>query len=149
MMLEFCTLQFTREELKELRLALLQRAMVEDEVRREKGQEKADRHPLLDKVEALLADDQEKLKAVDQTSEDELWEFAWYAFTDEWAWYRAAQELEKDPTSAKLAETEKKTRLEKMYKDNFDRYVAEVDMHEASMKERGTTQKQDHRKPSR
>jgi len=149
MMLEFCTLQFTREELKELRLALLQRAMVEDELRHEKGQEKADRHPLLDKVEALLADDQEKLKAVDQEIEDGLWEFSWYAYTDEWAWYRAAQELESDPETAKLAETEKKIRIEKLYKDNFDRYVAEVDMHEASMKERGAAKKQDHKKPSR
>jgi hypothetical protein len=148
MMLEFCTLQFTREELEELRLALLQRAMVEDELRLEKGQEKADRHPLLDRVEALLADDQEKLKAIDQAVEDELWEFAWYAYTDEWAWYRAAQDVNADPAAAKLAEADKKTRIEKLYKNNFDRYVAEVDMREAPLKESRTANKQDHKKPS-
>jgi len=148
MMLEFCTLQFTREELEELRLALLQRAMVEDELRLEKGQEKADRHPLLDRVEALLADDQEKLKAIDQAVEDELWEFAWYAYTDEWAWYRAAQDVNADPAAAKLAEADKKIRIEKLYKNNFDRYVAEVDMREAPLKESRAANKQDHKKPS-
>lgn len=130
MLLEFGTLQFTREELQELRLALLQRAMVEDELRREKGQEKPDSHPLLDKVERLLGDGAEELKSLDQRAEDELWEFSWYAYTDEWAWYRAAQEVETEPDAAKLPEAEKKTRIEKLYKDNFDRYVAEVEMGE-------------------
>lgn len=148
-MLEFGTLQFARDELKEMRLALLQRAMVEDELRREKGQEKADKHPLLEKIERLLGESEEQLKAIDQAAEDDLWEFSWYAFTDEWAWFRAAQEVDADPSAVKLAETEKKIRVEKTYKDNFDRYVAEVDMREATAKERGAAQKQDHKKPSR
>lgn len=148
-MLEFGTLQFAREELKELRLALLQRAMVEDELRREKGQEKADKHPLLEKVERLLSESEDELKAVDQAVEDELWEFSWYAFTDEWAWFRAAQEVDADKAASTLTEADKKIRIEKAYKQNFDRYVAEVDMREATTKERGASQKQDHKKTSR
>jgi len=135
MLTEFATIQFTREELKELQQALLQRAMVEDELRRERGQEKADRHALLEKIEALLGESQEKLRIFDQAAEDELWEFAWYAFTDEWAWYRAAQEVDGEERTAALDEAVRKSKVEQRYREKFDKYVAEVDMLEVKVKD--------------
>ncbi len=149
MFTEFATIQFSREELKELQQALLQRAMLEDELRREHGLEKADKHPLLEKIEALLGESQEKMQVADQASEDEMWEFAWYAFTDEWAWFRAGQETEASKPNAGLSASERKTAVEKLYHDDFDRYVAEIDMLDQAMKEKVENRKPDHKKASR
>lgn len=147
MFTEFATLQFDREELLELHRALLQRALVEDEVRHERGLEKIDRHPLLEKIEALVGLDDEKLHALDHDVEDEMWEFAWYAFTDEWAWHRAGQEVAKEvaETSVKPSDAEKTKLIETRYREKFDAYVAEVDMRE-SAKEKFTARQ--NKKPS-
>jgi len=136
MMIEFAALQLSREELKEIHQALLQRAMVESEMRRERGLEKPEQFPLLERFETLLG---EKALEIDKTEsglETELWEFAWYAFTDEWAWYRAAQEVEKElkDSHQDLPEVEAKKLIESRYKKNFKKYVAEVDMREQRAK---------------
>ncbi len=135
-MIEFAGLQLSREELKEIHQALLQRAMVESELRRERGLEKAGSFPLLERIEAILGDKATEIEKTESALETELWEFAWYAFTDEWAWYRAAQEVEQE-TKAKrqeLPETETKKLIESRYKKNFKKYVAEVDMREQRSK---------------
>lgn len=148
MLTEFATIQFDREELLELHRALLQRAMVEDELRHERGLEKIDRHPLLDKIEALVGLSEDKLHNLDHATEDEMWEFAWYAFTDEWAWHRAGQDVKKDLADLpnKTPEEDAKKLVEARYRENFDAYVAEVDMRD-SKKEKFTPAKQN-KKPS-
>ncbi|MFA5185312.1 MAG: hypothetical protein WC551_02405 [Patescibacteria group bacterium] len=148
MLTEFATIQFNREELLELHQALLQRALVEDELRHERGLEKADRHPLLDKIEALVGISEDKLHALDHDTEDEMWEFAWYAFTDEWAWTRAGQDVGKDLAALpnKPSDADAKKLIEARYRENFDAYVAEVDMRE-SKKEKFVPAKQN-KKPS-
>lgn len=131
MLTEFATIQFSREELVEIHRALLQRVMLEDELRKERGLEKADRHPLLEKIEMLLGEREPELQEIDLHVEDELWEFAWYVYTDEWAWYRAGQEAAKGENGKPLTDAAGlKTLTEKFYRDNFDRYAAEIDMHE-------------------
>ncbi|MBI5654597.1 hypothetical protein HZC53_03030 [Candidatus Uhrbacteria bacterium] len=148
MLTEFATIQFNREELLELHRSLLLAAMVEDELRHERGLEKVGQHPLLDKIEALLGIKEDKLHALDHQVEDEMWEFAWYAFTDEWAWTRAAQDVEKElsESSTKPSDADRKTLVETRYRERFDAYVAEVDMRE-SKKEKFSPAKQN-KKPS-
>lgn len=136
MMIEFAGLQLSREELKEIHQALLQRAMVESERRRERGLEKAESFPLLERIETLLGEKAPEIDKAETGLENELWEFAWYAFTDEWAWYRAAQEVEEELKNKRqeLPDAEAKKMIESRYKKNFKKYVAEVDMREQRTK---------------
>jgi hypothetical protein len=127
MMTEFVGLQLSREELKELHAALIQRAAVEDELRKEKSQEEAE-HPLLERIEGLLGESETVLHALDHVIEDELWEYSWYAFTDEWAWYRAKQDVEKELAKKERSETELHRLIEQRYQKNFESYVSEIDM---------------------
>ena len=130
MLTEFASLQLSREELKEIHAALVARAMVEDELRRERGLEKIDRRDLLEKFEMLLGDDDAALHALDHAIDDELWEHAWYVFTDEWAWFRAQQEVEKELAGKTKPEAKEfQLLVEQRYKKKFDEYVGEVDMH--------------------
>ena len=133
MLTEFVSLQFSREELIELHEALIQRAMVEDEVRRERGQEPMDQFPLLERIEMLLGDKEAALIARDARLEEELWEYAWYAFTDEWACFRADQDALKQ-IGADAPEQEKKRCSDRLYRQKFNSYVAEVDMREGKKK---------------
>lgn len=136
MFTEFASVQLTREELKEIHAALVQRAVVEDDLRCERGQEPIERRPLLDSIEMLLNEREEKLHALDHELEDELWEYAWYAFTDEWAHARAAQdalrEAGADPKKTDLTDLEK--RIEIIYQKNFETYVAELAMDDGAKK---------------
>lgn len=136
MLTEFVSLQLSREELKEIHAALLQKAMVEDETRHERGQEKIEHRGLLDHIEMLLGENEETLHMLDHATEDELWEFAWYSFTDEWSWFRAAQEVEKElgAEKAQTDATEFQKLVELNYQKHFESYVAEIDMHETSKK---------------
>jgi len=136
MLTEFVSLQLSREELQEIHQALVQKAVVEDEVRHERGQEKVDHRDLLERLEMLLGENEEALHAIDHAVEDELWEHAWYAFTDEWAWFRASQEVEKE-LGAKSAQTDAaavQKLVEMKYQKQFEAYVAEIDMRETSKK---------------
>lgn len=144
MLTEFASLQLSREELKELHAALLMRAIAEDEVRRERGQEKIDRRDLLEKIEMLLGEDEAALHALDHALDDELWEYAWYVFTDEWAWFRAQQEVEaerKGDTGVHDAR-ELQRLVEQRYQKKFDQYAAEVDMRDSAK-----SPKRPHRQP--
>lgn len=139
MLTEFVGLQLTREELLEIQRALLAQAFVQDTVLREKGEEQpAPEHELLQKIENLLGESEESLHALDHQVEDQMWEYAWFAFTDEWAWYRATQAVmaEQGKGFAVLSEPERERLIELAYKKNFDTYVAEVDMREFQAKKR-------------
>ncbi len=138
MFTEFVGLQLSREELLEIQKALLAQAFVYDTVRREKGEPEPEDHALLQKIESLLGETDESLHALDHAVEDEMWEYAWYAFTDEWAWHRALQTVSKDKGSQfdSLSESEKEQLVEREYKKHFSRYVAEVDMRESPGKKK-------------
>lgn len=131
MLTEFVSVQLSREELKELHAALVARAILEDRLREERGEERVDRRPLLEKLEMLLGESEQALHEQDHALEDELWEYAWYAFTDEWAWFRAKRETETelgaDAVRSMAAADFEKT-VETRYRKRFDAYVAEVDM---------------------
>ncbi len=128
MLTEFVGLQLSRSELQEIHAALLKQAMVEDEVRRERGLEEVERRPLLERIEHLLGMDEAAAHALDHVAEDELWEYAWYSFTDEWAWYRAQQELTASGEAKGLSDEEMRKQIEATYRKHFERYVSEVAM---------------------
>ena len=135
MMTEFVSVQLSREELKELHAALVQRAMLEDELRREHGQEAVERRPLLERVEMLLGENEEILHERDHVLDDEMWEYAWYVFTDEWAHFRAKRETERE--TAELAKTDPvafEKAVEIRYQKNFDTYVNELEMDDSKKK---------------
>jgi DNA phosphorothioation-dependent restriction protein DptG len=93
-------------------------------------QEKIDQRPLLQKLEMLLGESDERLHELDHAIDDELWEHAWYAFTDEWAWFRAKRDVEKElgDAFAQTSDTSVEKLCEAKYRKHFEEYVAEVDM---------------------
>lgn len=138
MLTEFVGLQLSREELLEIQRALLAQAFVGDTLRKEKDLPENHDHALLQKIEGLLGDSDETLHALDHEVEEEMWEYAWFAFTDEWAWYRATQVVMADQGKAyeALSEPERDRLIELVYKKQFDAFVAEVDMREFQAKKR-------------
>ena len=93
---EFFGLSLSRNELLELQTALIQRYIVEDELRREKGLEPIAHHGLLCRVDELLKLQNSELDKLTEDLDDELWEFSWFAFTEEWAWFKAGQEVKRN-----------------------------------------------------
>jgi len=125
---EFFSLSFSREEVRELHEALLLRSMVEDELRREQGLEPVAMRPLLARVEQLLNLSDKQVERITERLDTGLWEHAWYVFTDEWAWYRARQDVEKELNGSPISEQDMRERMEQKYHDEFERYVREVEM---------------------
>jgi hypothetical protein len=127
---EFFTMQMTREELLELHASVVQRAMLEDDIRREKGLEPISRQPLLEKLDALLGLTDAQEDRISRELDDELWEHAWFAFTDEWAWYRAMQAVEQELGAERLTlDSERlRERIERRYQKDFERFVKEIEM---------------------
>lgn len=138
MFTEFATIQLTREELKEIHTALVQRAILEDELRQERGQDPIERRPLLENFEALLNETDERLHALDHALEDQMWEYAWYSFTDEWAHARATQELLKElgPGARSADPHGFEQKVELRYQKDFERFVAELSMDDEDGKKR-------------
>lgn len=136
MLTEFVSLQLSREELQEIHAALVQRAILEEELRREQGQEPVDRHPLLEKFEALLGESDERLHRLDHQLEDDLWEYAWFVFTDEWARNRAKHDVLKElgVAAEALPSADIDRRVDAKYQQQFETYVSEL-----SLKDQGIT----------
>ena len=127
---EFFGLSLSRNELLELQTALIQRYIVEDELRREKGLEPIAHHGLLCRVDELLKLQNSELDSLTEDLVDELWEFSWFAFTEEWAWFKAGQEVKKELGSdaKKINQEEMERRIEQRFAKYFDKYVSEVEM---------------------
>mgnify|MGYP006054247291 FL=1 len=131
---EFYSLGLNATQLQEVHRSLLARFIVEDGLRREQGLEPAEYPPLLEHIERLLRIDGETAHRAFHKEEDELWEYSWYSFTDEWAWFRAKQDLIKE-LGSKAERTPSKVleaRIEQIYEERFDSYTAELDMEDAS-----------------
>lgn len=128
--MEFFSLQLNREEATELHAALIQRAILEDEVRAEKGLEPVGTRPLLEKLDMLLGLSDGQAEKLGQAMENDLWEHAWYTFTDEWAWFRATQEVEQECARKKVDDASFRRRVELRYTKDFEKFVKEIEMKE-------------------
>ncbi|OGL74334.1 hypothetical protein A3E39_04705 [Candidatus Uhrbacteria bacterium RIFCSPHIGHO2_12_FULL_60_25] len=147
MLTEFASLMLTRQELMEIQEALAMRSLVEDDLRREEGLEPVDRRLLLERIDQLLNATETQLTSLEDRMDQELWHHAWYAYTDEWAWYRARQEVLKElgALAARTAASVIDDLVHRRYHEKFEDYVREIDMNptgsERQTKERKTTKK--------
>lgn len=130
MMTQFVSATLSRQELLEIQEALTMRAMVEDDLRREEGLEPVDRRALLAKVDQLLHATKAQVDTIDRRVEEELWQHAWYSFTEEWAWYRARRDVlrELGPLAAQTSEQAVDELAHQRYHKKFDEYIQEIDM---------------------
>jgi hypothetical protein len=140
---EYFTLTFSRKELMDLQAALIQRAIVEDELRCEKGLESVSCRPLLERADQLLCLSDSQFESFSQALEDELWEYSWFSFTDEWAWFRARQDVERENCSKRLNMDKDalQRRVETRYQKDFEKYLNELEMNDTQKKESNKTQK--------
>lgn len=129
MQTELVALNLTRPEAMECLRACLMLALVEDEMRIQQGYEPVDFPALAQRLAGLLAISETKLDNLAAGLSDDLWSYAWYAYTNEWAWFKAEQQareelgMEKGDKSPEL-----RKKAEKLYKKNFETYAAEIDM---------------------
>lgn len=140
---EFFNLQLSKQQLTEMYRALLARFVVEDTMRREQGLEPIEYPKFLEHLEQLLQITPEQAHQTFHKEEDELWEYSWYTFTDEWAWFRAKQDALKE-LGAKIERTPTKAleaKIEAIYEERFDRYAAEVDMQESEANDKRATRR--------
>lgn len=129
---EFYSLQLTRAEALELFTAMMQRSLLEDDLRREKGLEPIGPRPVFHRLLSLLRVTHAQVEKWEEAVDTELWEHAWYTFTDEWAWFRAAQEVERE-LGDQLRVTDQASlqrQIERQYTKDFEKYVGEIDMKE-------------------
>ncbi len=132
---EFATLTMSRDELQEFHRALLARYLIEGMLRHEQGLEEVDPPHIIARCEQLLGLTPEAAHALFHRTEDELWAYSWYAYTDEWAWFRAQQDINKETKRRTKRTTNHASTdrlIERKYREQFDAYVAEVDMQQDS-----------------
>ncbi|MBD3281204.1 hypothetical protein GF391_00470 [Candidatus Uhrbacteria bacterium] len=129
---EFYSLQLSRLEALECLKALLTQTLIDDELRAQKGLEAGELSPVISRLVQVLRRSDEEVERETDASANDLWEYSWYAFTSEWAWYRAQQEalrtLKKNMSKVDLACTEYQAFAEKNFKQFFEKYVAELNM---------------------
>ncbi len=132
MLTEFVSVQLSREEVQILHAGLLQRALLEDELRGSRGKKSSELLDLLAKFEMLLGESEETLHQLDHQLHDQLWEYAQSVFIEEWARFRARQEVERELQVAQqqLALSAVNKLVDMQYRKHFDRFVAELDMDE-------------------
>jgi hypothetical protein len=149
MLTDFASLLLSRQELKELHEALVMRAMVEDDLRSEEGLESVDRRPLIERTGQLLAMNEQRLQAIEDHLDQELWRHSWYTYTDEWAWYRARRDVLNEVGSVANVTMESKAvddLIHRRYHERFEDYIQEIDMNPCDSAERTSRQKKMHRK---
>ncbi len=126
----FVSFSLPRQELPDLYRSLFTSFMIEQILRNEQGLEPIDPPLFLQNVERLLRVAGESPSALMEQAEQELWAHAWYIYTDEWAWFRAKQDVTNE-LGVRLSQTKHDVfdrLVEKMYRKRFDLYVAEIDM---------------------
>ncbi len=129
---EFVFLSLPKSDLIELHRAYLARWLMQERLRHEQGLEEINIPPILEHLERLIGMTEDQAHQLFHQTEDELWENAWYAFTDEWAWHRARQDATKDrgPRTKSMRNDDLDALAEKYYEKNFEKYVKEIDMDE-------------------
>lgn len=134
MNIDYASITLPKKDLTELYRGLLLRHFVENEIRREEGLEEIDEPKVLAALESALALTDREAHELYHQAEEELWDYAWYAFTDEWAWFRARQEILKELGSKRTGLTQEALdrKTEDRYREQFDAYVGEIDMREST-----------------
>ena len=127
---EWAFLSMPKEQLVEIHRALLTRYVIESALRREQGLEEIDYPPFVEHMEKLLNISEDAAHDLFHKIEDELWEYSWYDYTDEWAWFRARKDVLKEHKGRRLNETELDRLVESKYDEQFDLYMNEIDMKE-------------------
>ena len=128
---DFVTIQLTRKEALDCFRGLITLRLIEEEVRSQKGFEPVDFSGLTERMRLVLDVTEAQWQKIAEAISEDMWEYAWYAYTSEWAWFRAQQEARK---AKKLTKNRSKkmpndTELaEKLYEEKFDRYVSEINM---------------------
>ena len=130
MNVDYASITLPKKELAEIHRGLLMRHLVENEVRREEGLEDIEYPKVLTAIENALGLTDDASHLVEHQVDDELWNFAWYAFTDEWAWFCARRDVLRDlgAKRGELSSEAMEQKVEERYRKDFERYVAEVDM---------------------
>lgn len=85
--------------------------------------------PSLMAFEKTLGLTPERVHTIAHEIEHELWEHAWGEFSEEWAWHRAEQDVQKtlDSNHATLSKDELETLIAKRVEQQFERYISEID----------------------
>ena len=137
---EFAYIQVKKSDLLELHRALLARWLLEDKLRQTQGLESASPPLLMDRIETLLGLNAEQSHALFHRVEDELWEYSWSTFTEEWAWHRAEQDVRKQLGAKYLAmdKAELETFIEKRYEAKLETYAKEISLEEKAEPEAST-----------
>ncbi len=132
MNVDYASITLPKTDLAELYRGLVLRHLVENEIRREEGLEEAGEPKVLIALESALNLTDTEADALYHRAEDELWDYAWYAYTDEWAWFRARQEVLEELGTKRTGLTQEALdrKTEDRYREKFDAYVAEIDMRE-------------------
>ncbi len=136
MNVDYASITLPKKDLAELHRGLLIRHIVENGIRCEEGLEEVDEPKVLTAVESALGLNETDAHAMYHRAEDELWDYVWYAYTDEWAWFRSRQEVLKALGSKRTGLTQEALdrKTEEHYREHFERYVAEVDMRDPEQK---------------
>jgi hypothetical protein len=134
MQMEYYNLQLSKKEALEVLRALVLSAALDDEIRIQKGLEPAMYSDVLVRMLELLHLPDEFFNNFNQSAADDLWEYSWYAFTNEWAWFRAQQDAHKLFPKRDKKDEEYQKRAERLYKKHFEKYVAELNMQSGKVK---------------
>ncbi|MBP7005894.1 hypothetical protein KBB27_02105 [Patescibacteria group bacterium] len=125
------TLTLSLDDARELYKTLMARAIVEETLRREQGLESVDPPALMGRLEQVLQIQPEQVARLGEHIEDELWQHAWLTFTDEWAWHRAKQDVQKElgkKNAERLTPPELERAVEARYNKTFEKYLLEVEL---------------------
>lgn len=129
MQTELIALNMTKQEAMECMRACLMMSLVEDETRVQQGYEPMDFPVLAQRLASLLGINEAQIDSVANSLSEDLWSYAWYVYTNEWAWFKAERQAR---IELGLKEEDKNPELrkkaEKLYKKNFEAYTAEIDM---------------------
>lgn len=132
MNVDYASITLPKKDLADLYRGMLLRHFVENEIRREEGLEEAPEPKVLTALEVALGLNERETHDLYHRAEDELWDYAWYAYTDEWAWFRARQDVLKELGAKRTGLTQDALdrKTEDRYRERFDAYVSEIDMRE-------------------
>jgi len=130
--MEYVSVTIPKATLKDMHKSLLMQHIVEEQIRHEHGLEASDYPASLLEIEKILGISPEMARELSYEIEDQLWEYSWYTYTDEWAWFRAQKDLLKDlgEKAKQVKQDELERRIDEIYRKKFDTFVGEIDMHE-------------------
>ncbi len=131
-------LQLKKRDLLDLHQALVGRWIVENRLRSAQGLENISPPFLMERLEKILGIHEDDAHACFHRIEDELWEYSWHTYIEEWAWHRAEQDVRKKLKRQlhRLNKDQLENMIEKRFETTFEQYVSEVAM-EDEIKPRG------------